>query len=100
MKKVSIFLGFKVNPLFEKAVKSKTLFDAFTMGGAYLQQMHDGPDLLLGKLLTTPPSLNELELMEQHIYSLLKRLAPNYPLSDHCLVLVPYSHGNTRDADC
>lgn len=93
MTDLSLFLGFQYTSKFEKSIYTQPLFEALVHSEGYLQKLMDGSSCFLGKYISPQPTLEELELMENHILSLLKKIAPNYPFSSYCLILIPVSHG-------
>ena len=55
----------------------------------YLQEFVHHETRYLGKFLGSKTDLSSLELLEENIYSILKRLVPSYPYLDVPLKLFP-----------
>ncbi len=86
------FFGFLVEGLYQKFLLSVniSLLNVYIgKGGNYLQEEEFQSQRYLGCYLLSPAEIPQLELMELHIFSLLKRLIPNYPYDNSTLVLFP-----------
>lgn len=98
MFKTQIFLGFpvdklyaaeldKVNPnLFSQYVNES---DDFLNEIVYKEIRYFGKNL--GKIVT----LQQLELFEKNIYSILTKLVPNYPYDETPLYIFPFDQAST-----
>jgi len=92
-----LFLGFPVDPVFKNELKKANahLVAAFIQGegdqenGDYLcEVMHQGMQFF-GKFLGKIAELQQIELLEMHIYSVLKKLVPNFPYEEIPLYVFP-----------
>ena len=54
----------------------------------YLQQIESDGVRYLGKYVDTPYEMAAFDSLQTHIYSLLKRLIPDYPYEQHPLLLL------------
>ncbi len=73
------FLGFQIDELYQNALSSvnKQLFEHFVQSkGNYLQQVTFQGQDYLGCHLKSPIEISDLELMQVHTFSLLRRLVP------------------------
>lgn len=87
-----LFLGFPVDRLYESALLnvSPQLLALFIQNeGQYLEEVFFENQRYLGHYLKSPANLSDLELMQSHIYSLLKRLVSSYPYEKSALWLFP-----------
>ena len=87
-----LFLGFTVDSSFQKSfnlidLKSKALF--IQKNDAYLQEYLFNETLFLGKYLGEKADLNQISLLSSNIYSLLKKIVPNYSYDQSDLWLIP-----------
>lgn len=90
--KRKFFLGMAVDSLFQQALSSvnRQILDYYIQNtGNYLQEVSFQEERYLGCFLTSPTETSHLELMELHIFSLLKRLLPHYPYQNSALWLIP-----------
>lgn len=55
----------------------------------YLQQIECDGVFYLGKSLETPYDMAALDALQTNVYSLLKKLIPDYPYEQHPLLLLP-----------
>lgn len=62
----------------EKSCSNRYLFDHFTSGGEYLKRVTHEGKIYLGKEVSLILTMQELERVEAHILSLLKRLVPTF----------------------
>lgn len=87
-----LFFGIEVDKLFKESLKKvdpniKSFF--IQKNSTYLQEyMHEGV-LYLGKFIDASTTLQNLDLLEANIYSLLEKIVPNYPYEKAQLVLLP-----------
>ncbi len=91
MFKTSLFLGLPVTSTLEIALKQANpgLFALFTKGGPdYLEFYEQSSQRFLGKNLGEVTDLSRIELVGVNIYSLVLRLAPNYPCQTTPLTLI------------
>jgi hypothetical protein len=87
-----LFLGCQVDASFEKHLSktSPQLISLFIQPkGEYLHQMIYQDQRYLGRFITSPSNLSEIELLELHVFSLLKRLVPDYSYENAPLWLFP-----------
>jgi len=87
-----LFLGFAVDSSFQKSfdllnLKDKALF--IQENDAYLQEYLFNEALFLGKYLEKKSDLNQINLFSLNIYSLLKKIVPNYSYDQSDLWLIP-----------
>ncbi len=92
MTKAHIFLGFPLDDACAAALEG--LDPAFKKlyiqdDAAYLQEIVHNEQRYLGKIVMQTESLDALELLQDNIYSLLKKLVPDYPFRDEPLQLFP-----------
>lgn len=55
----------------------------------YLQQIEREGVFYLGKSIGSPYDMASIDSLETHIYSLLRKLIPDYPYDQHPLLLLP-----------
>lgn len=79
---LKLFLGFQLNPTLTEHLSRAPLHlvQLFTTGGDFLCTLEQENKRYLGKFPSPSPSLEDLELLEAHVVSLLKKLAPRYPV--------------------
>lgn len=87
-----LFLGFAVDSSFQKSFNllnliTKELF--IQKNDAYLQEYFFNETLFLGKYLEKKTDLNQISLFSSNIYSLLKKIVPNYSYDQSDLWLIP-----------
>lgn len=85
-----LFLGFLVDQDFSLALSqhSQEYLSLFiNEEGPYLQSKALADKSYLGKIVNNESPLSELDLIETNIYSILKKLVPNYPYQESSLVL-------------
>lgn len=87
-----LFLGFCVDPAFQTlysqlSPEKKALF--IQKGDAYLQEHFHEDRLYLGKFIEGTSDVPALELLSLNIFSLLKKLVPDYPYQKTQLWLIP-----------
>lgn len=93
-----LFLGFPVDPLFAVALGKTNPFAVkqFLGGGDYLTDLTHNDMRYLGKFLGKISTLPQLELVENNVYSLLKRVVPNFPYQETPLYLFTIIHAPTE----
>jgi hypothetical protein len=87
-----LFFGFQIDPVFQdalSAVNEELLGIFIRADGEYLQELSHENRCYLGKFVDSPLDLAALELLQVNIYSMLKRLIPNYPYEQSSLWLIP-----------
>lgn len=87
-----LFLGFLIDVEYEKMLDQlnpelKSIF--IRGGGEYLQEIVYKDTLYLGRFVPSPATHSELELLNLHVFSLLKRLIPQFPYENRALWLLP-----------
>lgn len=98
----SLFLGFPICPLFREALqKNKTEVLSFFIhpGGDYLQEIQYEGMNYLGKVIENTSTIQQISLLEEHIYSLLKKLVADYPYQKEFLYLFPIPFNETIKCD-
>lgn len=90
--KPRLFLGFCVDHSFEETYskispEKKALF--VQAGDNYLQEYFFGEKLYIGKFVEGTSDVPTLELLSLNIFSLLKKLVPDYPYHQTQLWLIP-----------
>lgn len=93
-----LFLGFAVDPIFaEKLEKANpALLKEFIQDdGDYLCEIHHRQLHYIGKQLGHIVSMDQLELLENNIFSFLKRLVPEFPYEETQLYLIPRLDDNS-----
>lgn len=85
-----LFLGLPKNDLLNKHLQSAhpPLVAYLTSGGDYLEEIVFNERLFLGKKSPLPLSIEELQLLEANVLSLLKKLAPQYPYKENPFLLL------------
>lgn len=82
-----LFLGFPINALF--AEKLATIpSQILKLSICDLQEIEDKGTKYLGKYVENCIELSTLQLLEANIYSLLKRIHPEYPYATTPLVIL------------
>lgn len=94
----ALFFGFPVEGLFALAFQSvslemRALF--IRPEGDFLRQHTRKGVLYLGKEVDSITNLADLELLQNHIYSVLKKLLPDYPCTSTPLLLFAYPKENS-----
>lgn len=95
MIELDLFLGFPVDRNFQERlqeIKPELLSLFIGPDPAYLQELSSEEGYFLGKKIGKEIDLENLRLAEENIYSLLKRLLPDYPVKDVSLILFPVPH--------
>lgn len=90
MKEVELFFGLPIDKTLERELKEvdEAVLSIFIRPEeAYLQEATLQGKRFLGKSIGTAVDFNHLELLETNIYSLLKRILPNYPFPKTSLTL-------------
>jgi hypothetical protein len=86
-----LFLGFPITEIYRKQLNdvSQEVRSVFIRDHAdYLQYIEQVGQAYLGKRLNVPVDVSSLELMHDHIYSLLKCLIPAYSYEDSSLMIL------------
>jgi len=90
---ISLFFGFPVDSAFDLALKSSNpqIIELFLKEGEgnYLREVSFQGKRFLGKLIGDKIDLEDLVLLESNIYSLLRKIAPDYHCQKVPLVLFP-----------
>lgn len=87
-----LFLGFPVDSDYQAGLSfaNPQLLSLYIQkNGEYLQEYLYAEVRYLGRTISSPAQLCELELLESHIFSLLTRLVPNYSYLSSKLWLLP-----------
>jgi hypothetical protein len=87
-----LFIGFPIEGTFSQLLDqvNPTLKKTFIQSeGDYLQEIGHEGRRFLGKSVEGPYEVDALELCQENVYSLLRKLAPEFPFEDHPLVLFP-----------
>lgn len=86
----ALFLGLLVDEVFSAALKKlapEYLALFLNSEDTYLEEIHFNGKRYIGKYVDNEESLAQLELLEAHIFSLLKKLVSDYDYSHLNLVL-------------
>lgn len=97
MIEAKLFLGFPVDDDLDLLLKKiNPQFKSFFIqnNSDYLQEMTFKNRLYLGKLVENRGSISDLELLENNIYSLLKKIVNDYPFEKKPLLLFPITLSN------
>jgi hypothetical protein len=88
---LNTFLGFPIDPLFEKHLQKTNhhLVMLFTAGGNYLEKIFFQNKDYLGKFMSPLPLIEEVECLQANILSLLRKLVPHYPIKENPLFFLP-----------
>lgn len=95
MYRVELFLGFPVDDLFALQLENANhnLVKEFTKeNDQYLSEIRYKEMRYIGKKAGSIATLSQLELLQENIYSLLKRLVPNFPYEESPLYLLSLFH--------
>lgn len=87
-----LFLGFPKTDIFEKILRSADpqLIEMFIQQNSeYLEEISHHDVVYLGKWAGPMTDIKTLTLMELNIYSLLQRIAPDFPVTQTPLKLIP-----------
>ncbi|CCB85666.1 MULTISPECIES: hypothetical protein [Parachlamydia] len=87
-----LFLGFHVDFQFSESlseINPEILRIFIQKEGDYLTEVYHRKKKYLGKSIEGVTDLTQLELLEEHIYSLLKKINPHYPCREFPLYLFP-----------
>lgn len=87
---LKLFLGFAPDAEFEQLLSRANphLLSLFMGGGDYLSEISYNKRRYLGKPLPLTTPVSQLESLEVHLLSLLRKLAPEYAFSENPPVLV------------
>jgi hypothetical protein len=86
-----LFLGFPINTLFAEKlaeIPSEILKFYICEGDNYLKKIEKHGICYLGKNVKNCVEFPTLQLLETNIYSLLKKIIPNYPYHNTPLVIL------------
>lgn len=93
---IDMFFGFPVDERFANALKSldPRLINLYVQEGedTYLQSIENEGNKYLGKPVGIITETSTLELLQLNIYSILKKLVPDFPYESTPLELVPIVH--------
>lgn len=87
-----LFLGYPVDSGFEKALNGvdPAIVSLFIQDGEdYLHEVRYQGARYLGKQVSQIADFEQLELLETNIYSLLKKVVPDYPYHQKQLLIFP-----------
>ena len=88
-----LFLGLPLNESYHRELKKIPLPVKETFiqeqPSDYLQQIEKEGVFYLGKSMDSPYDMASIDAFETHVYSLLKKLIPDYPYDQHPLLLLP-----------
>lgn len=96
---IQLFLGFPIDQLFAKKLDrvNQNLISEFIKDeGDYLREVQHNGVLYVGKEIGKITEYQKLELLEQNIYSLLKKLVPDFPYDEAPLYLFPMTEDESR----
>lgn len=100
MLEVELFVGFPVDPLFAKELSTADphVLNAFVQEkGEYLQEYTCDGLRYLGKHVGKNINQSELDLVETNIYSLLKKVVPEFPYDETPLYLFAVECGRIEN---
>ncbi|MFQ5728768.1 MAG: hypothetical protein ACE5GN_00205 [Waddliaceae bacterium] len=92
MFEVQLFLGFPVDILYSQEMEKanpNVVAQFIRKEGDYLREISHNDMKFLGKEIGKIISLPQLELLEENIYSLLKKVVPEFPYEEAPLYLFP-----------
>lgn len=91
---LNLFLGLPLDEEFHKELAQTNPYLSSLLIGPeeYLQKAHEQGKSYLGKCLAPFPTLDQIEDIETHVLSLLKKLVPHYAYSQNPLLIVTLSH--------
>ncbi|MBA3816230.1 MAG: hypothetical protein H0X29_06870 [Parachlamydiaceae bacterium] len=90
MLNLELFLGFPINKDFSQCVAqvdTKIIELFVTENDAYLRQVVYKNIIYWGKNIGEVCDIDKLELLEKNVYSLLKKVIPDYPFNETPLLL-------------
>lgn len=88
-----LFLGVKVTPPLQKELETipeEKRAILINNQGEYLHAHEHSSGLYLGKPVTVPHSVRDLELTEAHVVSLLRRLIPQFDSNKNPLQIITH----------
>lgn len=98
MFELQLFLGFPVDSVYQQKLKLLSFpeKDLFIQKGdsLYLQEIESEGVVYLGKSLGVCVEIESLNPLQIHVYSLLKRLIPDYPYEEKPLLLLAIPKGS------
>ncbi len=87
-----LFLGFPLSECYQQELTQLPAVEHALFiqnhSSPYLQQIESNGKFYLGKFLGPSIELSALEASQSHIYSLLKKLVPNFPYEQYPLLLL------------
>lgn len=86
-----LFIGFPLTFEYEERLEKvpRELLSLFIQESPdYLRRFSNEKDVFLGKQISGVTSVDSIELIQQNIYSLLRRLIPDYPYELHPLIIM------------
>jgi hypothetical protein len=86
-----LFLGFPVDHLYARKLENANpsmVKEYIHSQGEYLCKITHNEMCFLGKKIGDEVALSKLELLEENIYSLLKKLVPDFPYDETPLYLI------------
>lgn len=89
-----LFLGFPLSSEFASKLEKTNPYAVSLFiqeKGDYLHEVNFKNGKYLGKFVNNLADFSELELLEANIFSILKKLVPNYPYEQNPLVLFTIS---------
>ena len=96
MESVNLFLGFPIDPTFDVALQKidQKILALFINKSSdeYLKEVVYNDCRYIGKIAQKVTNSRSLALLESNIYSILKKLIPNYPCEEVPLVVFPLSY--------
>jgi hypothetical protein len=86
---LQLYLGVYITPELQDILKTipRDIYDIYTQGGDYLQEIHLKDKLFLAKPIGTSTDFPSLELTESNVMSLLKKLFKEASLKNSQLLL-------------
>lgn len=88
----ALFLGFPVDSVFAShlaAINPEIIRLFFQKEEGYLTEIIYLNQTYIGKFIEGSTNVLQLELLETHIYSVLKKIIPSYPYQKKSLTLLP-----------
>ena len=87
---LKLFLGFCIDDIFQHELKKTNPYLISLLIGKeeYLEQISSNGKCYLGKYLAAFPTVDQLEISEKHLLSLLLKLVPQYPFPNNPPVVI------------
>jgi len=98
MFEMQLFLGFPVDAIYASELEkvNPNLVSQYVQDSDdYLREVIQNELRFLGKNIGKIITLSQLELIEANIYSVLKKLVPDYPYEETPLYVFPIEHSST-----